>query len=65
MVRLLNQIRRLYTDDGRNDIDFTEPEMRLLEAQKRLVNSTQELVRASENLNRAAMAAGFPEGSVH
>lgn len=66
MDRLINQLRRLYFDDGRNDVDFTVPEKKLAEAQKRLANHTQELVRAAENLNRAALAAGFdPEGSVH
>lgn len=65
MDRLFNQWRRLYSDNGQNDVDFTEPEKRLQEAQTRLADRTQELVRAAENLNRAAMAAGFPKGVVH
>lgn len=66
MVRLINQLRRLYSDNGSNDVDFTEPEKKLHEAHQRLAGHTQELVRAAENLNRAALAAGFdPEGSVH
>ncbi len=64
MDKLINQWRRLYNDDGRGDIDFSEREVALQEAQQRLATHTQELVRAAENLNRAALAAGFdPEGS--
>ena len=65
MSNLLNQWRRLITDDGREDIDFTEREKALQEAKARLANEAKGLVRAAENLNRAALAAGFPEGSVH
>lgn len=66
MDRLFNQWRRLYSDDGQNDVDFTIPEQKLAEAQERLATKTQELVRAAENLNRAALSAGFdPEGSIH
>lgn len=65
MDKLINQWRRIYSDDGRNDVDFSDRERALHEAKERLSNSTQELVRAAENLNRAAMAAGFPKGAVH
>jgi hypothetical protein len=65
MDKLLNQWRRLYSDDGQNDIDFTDHEEKLQEAKARLAGHAQELVRAAENLNRAAMAAGFPKGIVH
>lgn len=57
MDRILNQFRRVYTDDGRHDVDFSERERLLQEAKARLVRSTQELSRASENLNRAAIEA--------
>lgn len=66
MDRLINQFRRIYTDDGRHDVDFTERELLLAEAKERLTNATQELERASQNLNRAALAIGFaPEGAKH
>lgn len=65
MDKLINQWRRIYSDDGRNDVDFSDRERALHEAKERLANSTQELVRAAENLNRAAMAAGFPKGAIH
>jgi hypothetical protein len=62
MDRLLNQWRRIYTDDGRHDVDFTEREKALQEAKERLAANTNELVKAAQNLNRAALSAGFPEG---
>lgn len=65
MDKLLNQVRRIYTDDGRHDVDFTEREIALREAKARLAAHTQELVRAAENLNRAALSAGFSKGAVH
>lgn len=66
MDKLLNQWRRLYSDYGQDDVDFTKHEEKLQEAKTRLANRAQELVRAAENLNRAALAAGFdPEGRLH
>lgn len=58
MDRIINQFRRILTDDGRSDVDFTERENALQAAKSRLRKSTEELVRASENLNRAAIEAG-------
>jgi len=57
MDRLLRQFKRIYSDDGRGDVDFSVPEEKLRQAQVRLAQSTQELARASENLNRAALSA--------
>jgi len=65
MDKLLNQWRRLYSDYGQDDVDFAPHERKLEEAKARLATETQRLVRAAENLNRAALSAGFPEGSVH
>lgn len=65
MDKLLNQWRRLYADYGQNDVDFTEHEKKLEAAKQRLADRASELVKAAENLNRAALSAGFPEGSVH
>ena len=59
MDKLLNQWRRLYSYDGRNDVDFSKHEEKLQEAKARLAQRATELVRAAENLNRAALAAGF------
>lgn len=56
MDRLLNQFKRIYSDDGRGDVDFTEQEERLRRAEARLVAGTRALARAAENLNRAALS---------
>lgn len=59
MDKILRQFRRIYSDDGRGDIDFSDQEERLRQAKERLANHTRELARAAENLNRAAMSVGF------
>lgn len=56
MDRIINQFRRIYTDDGRGDKDFSGQEERLRQAEARLARGTQELARAAENLNRAALS---------
>lgn len=65
MYSFLNQIKRLYIDNGSGDRDFTEQKEKCELAQQELARSTRELAKAAENLNRAALSAGFPEGSVH
>lgn len=59
MYSILNQIKRLYTDDGSCDKDFTEQKEKCEQAQRELARSTYELARAAENLNRAALSAGY------
>jgi len=53
--KILNQFRRIYSDNGKGDADFTAQEHKLRLSENRLAQATQELVRASENLNVAAM----------
>lgn len=65
MDRLFNQIRRIYSDDGRHDVDFTEREFALQAAKERLAAHTQELIRAAQNLNRAAIEAGARNAVKH
>jgi len=65
MDKILNQFKRIYSDDGRGDIDFTGQEELLRQATERLSLHTRELARAAENLNRAAMAVGIPQGAIH
>jgi hypothetical protein len=60
MNKILNQFRRIYSDDGRGDKDFTKQETLLREAQDRMINATNELMRASERLNVAALSVGLP-----
>jgi hypothetical protein len=57
MDRILRQFKRIYSDDGRGDVDFSGPEEELRLAHIRLAKHTQDLARASENLNRAALSA--------
>jgi len=59
MDKILKQFRRIYSDDGRGDVDFSSQEEELRQAHIRLAKNTQELARASENLKRAALSA-FP-----
>lgn len=63
--RLLNQFRRIYSDYGKDDVDFTADEERLKLAQDKVKQATQELVRASERLNTVAMGVDPPEGQMH
>jgi len=57
MDRLLNQFRRIYSDNGSGDIDFTDKEEELRQSQLRLTKHTMELIRAAQNLNSAALRA--------
>lgn len=51
MNKIVNQFRRIFSDDGRSDHDFSDQEFRLHEAQQRLYDATEELKRSSEQLN--------------
>ncbi|MBR1193254.1 hypothetical protein [Bradyrhizobium sp. AUGA SZCCT0160] len=50
MNSILNNIRRIFTDDGRNDRDFTDQESRLQTARDALMVEADELKRAAELL---------------
>lgn len=47
---MLNQIRRLWADDGRSDKDFAEQERKLKVALEHLRDAASSLSRASEQL---------------
>lgn len=55
MDRILKQFKRIYSDNGSGDVDFTKQEENLRIAENNLVQATQDLVRASERLNFVAM----------
>lgn len=57
MNAILSQFRRIYSDNGSGDKDFTKLEARLKKSRDNLIDATEELVKASENLNDAAMKA--------
>jgi len=65
MDKILNQFKRIYSDDGRGDMDFTEQEERLRLANERLKASTRELARAAQNLNRVAMSVDIVPAFKH
>ena len=47
---MFNQIKRIWSDDGRGDHDFTEQEKRLNEALVHLKDAAASLAKASEHL---------------
>ena len=51
MIQIVNQVRRIWSDDGRGDKDFSEAETNLREAEKKLFDATDLLKRASETLS--------------
>lgn len=50
MNQILNQWRRIFSDDGRGDKDFSEQEIRLRQAQKELTEAAASLGRAADLL---------------
>ena len=50
MMQVANQFKRIFSDDGRGDKDFSESEERLREAQKHLWAATDMLTKVSEIL---------------
>lgn len=67
MNAILSQFRRIYSDNGQNDKDFSGQEERLRRANLKLANATNELVRSSVNLNDVILANGFSldKDSIH
>jgi hypothetical protein len=59
MNAILSQFRRIYSDHGRDDKDFSEQEARLRAATSKLTHAAQELVRSSMYLNDVLIANGF------
>lgn len=57
MIKVMNQLRRLYDDHGSGDHDFTKQEERLKEAQDNLSLATDRLIKSSEQLNAAAISS--------
>ena len=59
MNQIIKQLRRIYTDDGRGDRDFSRQEALLREAELNLIYATQELVRASQRLSDVVLEFGL------
>lgn len=62
---VLNQFRRFYEDDGRNDKDFTETQHKLQQARHQVITATTDLIRSSERLNNAALRAFPIDGKIN
>lgn len=59
MAAMVNQFRRISSDDGRGDKDFTAQEERLRQAEQRLTEAAALLSKASEIL-RDVLLTGPP-----
>lgn len=57
MNDIISQFRRIYSDNGSGDHDFSAQEADLRKAHEKLAKATDDLVMASRNLNIAAIQA--------
>jgi hypothetical protein len=67
MNSVLKQFRRIYSDFGKDDKDFSIQEEKLRQAQNRLIQATEDLVRSSQILNDVMLHHGFvlDKNSIH
>lgn len=65
MDKIISQFRRIYSDNGSGDMDFSKQEAKLKEARDYLINATQTLIKSSERLNAAALSAYIGNESKH
>ncbi len=65
MDKIISQFRRIYSDNGSGDMDFSKQEAKLKEARDYLTNATQTLIKSSERLNAAALSAYIGNESKH
>jgi hypothetical protein len=59
MMQVVNQFRRIFSDDGRGDKDFSEQETRLHDVQVKLYQATDLLRQASETLTGLLRSKGL------
>jgi hypothetical protein len=64
MLNVINQFRRIYSDDGRNDKSFDIDEARLRRSLTNLKNATEELIKASQTLHDLLLDKERP-GALH
>lgn len=64
MLSVINQFRRIYNDDGRNDRSFIIDEFKLRASLERLKNATDELIKASRTLSDLLIDK-HPPGALH
>ena len=65
MDKILKQFKRIYSDYGSDDMDFSKEEEKLRISNDRLQQATQELVKASERLNTVAMGVDSKAKQLH
>lgn len=58
-LSMFNQLRRIWADDGRNDMDFTEQEKRLRDALEHLKDAAMSLSKAAEHLTYVIKTKGL------
>lgn len=61
MLNVINQFRRIYTDDGRNDRSFAVDEFKLRASLMRLKKATEEVIKASQTLHDLLLDKQPPE----
>lgn len=59
MIQIINQFRRIYSDDGRGDKDFSQQGERLHEVQQKLLQATDLLRQVSETLTGLIQTKGL------
>ena len=65
MLNILNQFKRMYTDDGQNDKTFVLDEMRLRWSLANLKHAIDRLNQASQTLHDILTVHKEPPSSVH
>jgi hypothetical protein len=56
--KMINQFRRLWADNGKNDKDFTDQETKLRHALQHLKSAADSLSRAAQTLSDVLNAKG-------
>jgi len=59
MTQVVNQFRRIFSDDGRGDKDFALQEAQLREANKKLFDAIDLVTKASEILSGLIQSKGL------
>lgn len=61
MNEILNQIRRIFSDNGSADRNFTKQEQKLKEANDKLQLATKNFIQAADMLSDLIRSRGLPD----
>lgn len=61
MNEILNQIRRIFSDNGSTDRNFTKQEQKLKEANDKLQLATKNFIQAADMLSDLIRSRGLPD----